>query len=112
MKITMLILTFFAIYGVVQLLAKGLFAIRRNHDPGSVFSHRLLAVRDCEESAEGMIRTLFFEDIREPLIVLDLGSHDRTGEILEKLREDYDFLLMMKPEEYQTYLKDMAENPV
>ncbi len=108
----MMILTFFAVYGMLQLLAKGLFAIRTKNDEGLVFSHRLLAVKDCEESIEDIIRTFIWEDIREPLIVLDLESEDRTGEILEKLRNDYDFLLIMKPEEYQTYLKDMAENPV
>ncbi len=99
-----IILSFFAVYGILQLIAKGLFSARASEDGGSVFVHRIIGVRNCEESIEGMIRSLVWEDIREELIVVDLGSDDATREILSRLEAEYEFLHVMPPGEYESYL--------
>ena len=103
-----IIISFFAVYGVLQLIAKGVFLSRARCGCQPAYVHRLIGVRDCEDSVEGMVRSLAWEDIREELIVIDLGSTDETGEILRRLEGEYDFLHVMTPAEYRAYIADMA----
>ncbi len=106
--IGIVILMFFGIYGILEFFAKTLFSHKTKGAEDAVFSHRVLAVKNCEETIEGMIRTLLWEDIREPLIVLDLGSSDSTGAILDKLALEIDFMQVMGKAEYEDYLSKMA----
>lgn len=103
-----LIVSFLAIYGLLQLIAKGVFLSRAKCGCEPAYVHRVIGVRDCEDSVEGMVRSLAWEDIREELIVIDLGSVDDTGEILKRLEVEYDFLHVMTPGEYRQYIMDMA----
>ena len=103
------ILSFFAIYGILQLIAKGLFSVRARCGCRPAYVHRVIGVRDCEDSIEGMVRSLAWEDVREELVVIDLGSTDDTEEILRYLEAEYDFLHVMTPAEYQRYTADLLE---
>ncbi len=103
----LVILSFFAVYGMLQLLAKGLFSSRAKCGLWPACVHRVIGVKDCEDSVEGMVRSLALEDVREELIVIDLGSKDETMEILQKLENEYDFLHVMTPAEYQNYIIDL-----
>lgn len=103
----LVILSFFAVYGMLQLLAKGLFSSRARCGLWPACVHRVIGVKDCEDSVEGMVRSLALEDVREELIVIDLGSKDETMVILQKLEDEYDFLHVMTPAEYQNYIMDL-----
>ncbi len=97
-----ILLSFFAAYGIVQLMVRMmLFARKRNCE--EAFSYRVLVLKNCQETVEGLIRSMAWEDIRDDLIVVDLGSEDETPEILERLERELDFLYVMTPEEYQEY---------
>ena len=74
----------------------------------------ILAVRDCEDSVEGIIRELFAGGVPQEamtngrLMVLDMGSADSTREILKKLGNDIEqleYLEIENKDEFFTRLK-------
>ena len=101
------IVLFFAVYGVLQIIAKSVFGFNREKSD-ALFVHRVIGVSDCQETIEGMIRSVVWEDTREELIVVDTGSTDETSEILKRLEKCYDFLKIMTMEEYVEYLRDKS----
>lgn len=104
------ILSFFAVYGALQLLAKGLFCSRSKCGGSPALVHRVIGLQNCQDSAEGIVRSLAWEDIREELILLDLGSRDETGEILRRLEAEYDFIHVMTPPEYRDYMTQLTSS--
>ncbi|MBE5039606.1 hypothetical protein [Ructibacterium gallinarum] len=103
------VISFFAVYGILQLIAKGVFLSKAKCGRQPAYVHRVIGVRDCEDTIEGVIRSLAWEDIREDLIVMDLGSRDDTPEILRRLEQEYDFLKVMTPEEYRVYFDEITK---
>lgn len=107
--VIMIVLSFFAVYGMLQMIAKTCFKARREKS-GAFFIHRVVGVLNSQETVEGMIRSLAWEDIREEVIAVDMGSEDDTLKILERLEKEYDFLHVMSIEEYREYLHRAAIN--
>ncbi len=105
--VVIVVLSFFAAYGIVQLVVKGMLSLRLRESREDVLTYRVLALKDCEDTVEGLIRSIAWEDIRENLIVLDLGSTDETREILQRLEREFDFLCVMTTAEYQVYLEEV-----
>ncbi len=105
--VVVVILSFFAAYGIVQLVTKGMLSFRLRECEEDVLTYRVLALQDCADTVEGLIRSIAWEDIREDLIVLDLGSTDETGEILRRLEQEFSFLYVMTPEEYRVYFEEV-----
>ncbi len=97
-----ILLSFFAAFGIVQMVA-GVICSARRRKCDDVLSYRVLVLKDCQDSVEGLIRAIGWEDVRDDLIVVDLGSTDETPKILEKLERELDFLWVMTPEEYREY---------
>ncbi|MBR6504796.1 MAG: hypothetical protein IKT41_03695 [Clostridia bacterium] len=58
--------------------------------------YMILALKNQEEKAEGIIRSFLFryiygkDDILENIIIADLDSVDNTKEVLKKLKTDYE----------------------
>jgi cellulose synthase/poly-beta-1,6-N-acetylglucosamine synthase-like glycosyltransferase len=104
------IISLLAVYGIVQLMAKVLFSIRRREEGCPVCVHRIIGVKNCQDSIETLIRSLVFEDIREEIIVADFGSTDETTEILKHLEREYDFLHIMTLQEYLNYMSNVADS--
>lgn len=56
----------------------------------------ILALKNQEEKAEGIIRSFLFryiygkDDILQNIIISDLNSEDNTKEVLKKLKRDYE----------------------
>ncbi|MBO5364428.1 MAG: hypothetical protein J6A56_03070 [Clostridia bacterium] len=105
--VVIVILSFFAAYGIVQLVVKGMLSIRLRECEEDILSYRMIALQNCEDRVEGLIRSIAWEDIRDDLIVVDLGSTDETPEILERLGREFTFLSVMNPEEYREYCNEM-----
>lgn len=95
-------LSFFAAFGIVQMITRMICSSRRRKCDNAL-SYRVLVVQDCQDSVEGMVRAIGWEDDMDDLIVVDLGSTDETPKILEKLERELDFLWVMTPEEYRDY---------
>lgn len=93
------LVTFFAIYGFVQLI-KDLF--------NQFFSHNspedndlviVIKVRNSEETLEAAVRSVIWKCLNctyggkiPDILIVDLGSDDATPEIARKLCDDYSFI--------------------
>lgn len=101
--ILLLVFSFLAVYGGFQFFVKLIFGHKRTKDKGINY-HHTLSVKDAGDTIESVIRAISFEDIREDVIVVDLGSKDDTFEIVKRLEMEYDFLRVMNIEEYKTFI--------
>ncbi len=101
------VICFFAVYGVIQLFFRFAAGMR---PPGEIHVdnvYTVMAVRNQEETIEGMIRSAAWKSVARQggrtindIVVLDLGSEDETREILQKLEQEYDFVHVMSREDY------------
>ena len=99
-----------AIYGLIEIIKTIYYAcicskIKTN---GIYF---IIAVKNQEEQIEGFMRSIIFrilygEENINDIIISDLGSTDKTKEILEKLQEDYKFINLL---DWKT-CKDLIDN--
>ena len=108
MGVLIVIVSFFAAYGLVQMIAKGVLSVRARKGKPPVCLHRVLGVQNAEENVEGLLRSLTWEDSPEEIIVLDYGSTDETAEILHRMRLMYPCFRIMQPEEYAVYIQSLA----
>lgn len=105
--ILVVVVSFFAAYGLVQMIAYGIFHRRIAKEKAPVCLHRVLGVQNAEDSVEGILRCMILSDTPEEIIVLDFDSTDETAEILRRLRSIYPFLRIMNPEEYIAYIRSL-----
>ncbi|MBR5152661.1 MAG: hypothetical protein IKW60_03935 [Clostridia bacterium] len=105
----MVLLSFLAAYGAVQLMCHWMVAFRIRDGATPVCRHTVLGVRDGEQWIEGMVRTMTWGDCPEEIIVLDFGSEDHTSEILAHLSLKYPCIHVMHPEEYVAFLRCLRE---
>ncbi len=103
----MILLSFFAAYGIVQLIVRMVFFSRRRRCEDAL-SYRVLVLQNSQETAEGLIRSMAWDDVGDDLIVVDVGSVDETPEILRRMELEFDFLHVMTPEEYQKYSMEVS----
>ncbi|MGI6776729.1 MAG: glycosyltransferase [Acetivibrionales bacterium] len=97
-SVVQFVVFFLAIYGVFTLIMglKGL--ITQKIDIEDYKTKLVIMVKDQEETIEGIIRTIFMESFlrkvlsNDKLIVIDMGSKDKTREILEKLKREYEYI--------------------
>lgn len=97
-----ILLSFFAAYGIVEMIA-GIICWSRKRRCKGAHSYRVMVLKDCQDSVEGLIRSMGWEDIGDDLIVVDMDSQDETPWILKKMEQELDFLYVMTPEEYGDY---------
>jgi len=109
MYLMMLLFSFFAAYGIVQLISKWVFAYRTEQGEMPICYHTVLGVKNAEDSVEGIFRTMTWENQKGEIIILDFGSEDETTEILYRLSLKYPCLHAMRPEEYISYLRALQE---
>lgn len=105
--ILMIILSFFAAYGIMQMIATTVFYLRTAKDKKPVCLHQVLGVKNAEDSVEGILRCMLLNDHPEEVIVVDFYSEDETAEILRRLHATYPFLRVMYPEEYAEYIRNL-----
>lgn len=85
----------FAVYGFFCMLFLILGSIKRTLGREKYKTGLILVVKDQQETVEGIIRTVFDEDIPsrvlapEHVIVIDAGSTDKTPDILHRLQTHY-----------------------
>lgn len=110
LEVWMVVLSFLAAYGVVQMILKAVSASRANRGTPPICRHRVVGVKDAEDSVEGLLRSLLWENGEEEFVVIDFGSADETPEILLRLSEQYPNLHIAEPREYIAYLEQLKEN--
>ena len=83
-----------AIYGLIEII-KTIYYICTYTKLESDGIYFIIAVKNQEEKIEGVIRSVLFrmiygkEEYIKNVIVTDLGSDDKTKQIIEKLSDDY-----------------------
>jgi hypothetical protein len=92
-----ILLYFLASYGVLVLFMTIIDSIRqRAYEENSKVRVALL-VQNQEETIEGIIRNIYISDMlrkvmsNNKIAIVDMGSKDKTVEILSKLKNDYQF---------------------
>lgn len=83
-----------ALYGLIEII-KTIYYVCTCTNLEAKGIYFIIAVKNQEERIEGFMRSILFrilygkEEYIKDLIVTDLGSNDKTKEIVEKLAQDY-----------------------
>ena len=89
-----------ALYGLIEII-KTIYYVYTCTNLESKGIYFIIAVKNQEEKIEGFMRSILFrilygkEEYIKNIIVTDLGSIDKTKEIVEKLAEDYRFITLV-----------------
>ena len=101
-----------ALYGLFEII-KNIITLSTYTKFKSDGIYVIIAVKNQEEQIEGFMRSIIFrilygkeENINE-IIVSDLGSTDKTKEILEKLQNDYKFINLMDWENCKDFIDNV-----
>lgn len=98
-----IILWSLCIYGILSLI-KDIFETS-TYNKISHNVNLILAVKDVEEGIENYIRELNFgKNFYNNLAVIDLGSKDKTKEILEELQRDCINIKVLEKDEGKEYI--------
>lgn len=100
-----------ALYGLIEIIKSIYYSLiySKIKTNGIYF---IIAVKNQENQIEGFMRSSVFrilygrEEIVKDIIISDLGSTDKTKEILEKLKKDYEFLNLLD----WSICKDLIDN--
>ncbi|HHW47207.1 MAG TPA: hypothetical protein GXX14_01125 [Clostridiaceae bacterium] len=106
-----------AIYGLINLVVNisGLF-YKKSYSK-DIKIKAVLFVKNCEDVIEGVIRNIFIGDFlrkvmsNRNLTVVDMGSTDRTLDILEIIERDYDAVEVLKESEKEKVFDFFDEIP-
>ena len=95
--ITNAIIWVLALYGLIEII-KTIYYVCTYTKLESDGIYFIIAVKNQEEKIEGFMRSILFrilygkEEYIKNVIITDLGSTDRTKEIVKKLESDYKFV--------------------
>lgn len=105
-----------AIYGFIEIvmsLLNSYVLVNNNLDDMYIF----IAVKNREESIESIVRTIVFkniyyrnEELFSNIIIADMGSTDRTLDILRKLAREYEFLRILECKDNESYIDNILKN--
>lgn len=100
-----------AVYGAMRLVFSFRGAAKEEMANLPVCAHTVIAFRNNEDTAEGILRALVWENLLSgaasgnEIIAVDMGSADTTFYILKKLSHEYASVYAMTLEEYIDFLK-------
>ena len=101
-----------ALYGLIEII-KTLYYICTCTNLESDGIYFIVAVKNQEEKIEGFMRSILFrilygkEECIKNVIVADLGSTDKTKEIVEKLEQDYKVINLVDWKTYKELIDSM-----
>ena len=112
--ITSSILWTLALYGLFELIKQIIYLCTyTNLKADGIYV--IIAVKNQEEKIEGFLRTSLFknfygkeENIKD-IIITDLGSTDKTKEIVEKISLNYDTIKIANWEECKNIIDNIQE---
>lgn len=84
-----------AIYGIISIVKDILIKIKYKNILNGV--EHYIYVKNAEDSVEAYVRDMIFKypDMKN-FIIVDKNSQDNTYKILEKLKEEYNFITIQK----------------
>ena len=106
-----------AIYGLINLVVNLSDLFYKKSYSKDIKIKAVLFVKNCEDVIEGVIRNIFFGDFLRKvmsngnLTIVDMGSKDKTLDILERMKQDYDTLDVLKECEKEKVFNFFNEIP-
>ena len=103
-----------AIYGFIEII-KTIYFYLIHTKLNSNGIYLVVAVKNQEEKIEGVLRSILFrfiygrEESINDIIVTDLGSQDRTPEIIDKLGKDYESVKILNWKECKELIEKLNE---
>ncbi len=100
-----------ALYGLIEII-KTIYYVCTCTKLESDGIYFIIAVKNQQEKIEGFMRSILFrilygkEECVKNVILTDLGSSDKTKDIIEKLAQDYKFIEVV---DWKT-CKDLIDN--
>lgn len=104
-----------ALYGLIEII-KTIYYICTCTNLESDGIYFIVAVKNQEEKIEGFMRSILFrilygkEECVKNVIVADLGSTDKTKEIVEKLEQDYKVINLVDWKTCKELIDSMDKN--
>ena len=107
---------FFTIYGILSLIISAVNSIRQRGKIGNPRIKLVLIMKNQEDTVEGIVRNILsgnfsrgtMPEVR--LTVVDLGSTDKTYDILVKLKRDYEYMDVLSNDERERIFTYFDEN--
>ena len=102
-----------AIYGLID-IAKEIISIYSKPKINIDDTYVIIAVKNQSNSIENLLRNILFkvfylkDESNTNVIVTDLGSNDNTIEILNKLKQDYDYLELLEWQECKRLIDNIV----
>ena len=102
-----IVMCFLAVYGVFQIIYNFALYLTRNNKTQPIFSHYILVADDNSTEIEAYIRSLALKmNKNDKVILITTCKSEEIKKILLLLERKYDFISLMEPEEYITYIDD------
>ncbi len=108
------IICFFALYGILELILNIIHYNPNIKDNKNILSqpYAILCVENQEDCIESIVRSIAWQMTIQngsahyinELIVVDLGSSDKTLDILKLLAIEYNFVSVMNKNEYLSFI--------
>lgn len=100
-----IIMCFLSVYGVFQIIYNFALYLTKNNKIMPVFSHYLAVANDNTTEIEAYVRSLALKiDKNDKVIIVVNCDSPEIKEILLLLEGEYDFIVLMSPEEYINYI--------
>jgi len=106
-----------AIYGLINLVVNISDLFYKKSYSKNIKIKAVLFVKNCEDVIEGVIRNIFIGDFLRKIMssgsltVVDMGSTDKTLDILQRIERDYDTVDVLKESEKEKVFDFFSEIP-
>ena len=104
----------FAIFGFLYFLFRVFVSLGGIRKKKKKVYTLVISAKNQEEAIEGMVRGFILnagldstEEKLLQIVLIDLGSCDRTPKIMESLSRDYSVVKLIKPEDLPGYLRSL-----
>ncbi len=100
-----IIMCFLSVYGVFQIIYNFALYLTKNNKTTPAFSHYLAVADDSSTEMEAYVRSLALNiDKNDKVIIVADCESMEIKEMLLLLEGEYDFIVLMSPEEYISYI--------
>ncbi len=106
-----ILLLLMGLYGIISLIFSAVDTVQRKSLADDKNVRLAILVKDREEAIEGIVRSLLSRDIPGgKLTIIDMGSEDKTLNILQKLKRSFENITVLKYDERERLMGEFGES--